>query len=147
VGSGNRALLFLQQLVGMIQGRVKCGAGLPVPSLRWGERSLGRAVAGPARPRPARSRGIRRWWSGKTLRPLQVDRSGNAHRSEISLDKFWSPAWPAGCQGLIEFRATNNDASRALECGGRPPVDKALHDRMPLPSALWQDLSNVLASW
>ena len=41
----------------------------------------------------------------ETLRHLHADRSGNTHRSEISLDKFWNPAWPGGCQGLIEFRA------------------------------------------
>jgi uncharacterized protein (DUF2126 family) len=42
---------------------------------------------------------------GETLRHLHADRSGNTHRSEISLDKFWNPAWTAGCQGLLEFRA------------------------------------------
>jgi uncharacterized protein (DUF2126 family) len=37
------------------------------------------------------------------LRHLHTDVSGNTHRSEMSFDKFWSP--PAGCYGLIEFRA------------------------------------------
>jgi len=49
--------------------------------------------------------GDQRVMIGETLHHLQAGRSGNTHRSETSLGKFWNPAWPAGCQGLIEFRA------------------------------------------
>ena len=102
---------------------------------------------------------------GETLRHLHADRSGNTHRSEISLDKFWNPAWTAGCQGLLEFRAleslpdhrwTNAVALlfRALAVRQLNPEHRPnglrtwgddLHDRAMLPSALWADLELVLA--
>jgi uncharacterized protein (DUF2126 family) len=102
---------------------------------------------------------------GETLRHLHADRSGNTHRSEISLDKFWNPAWTAGCQGLLEFRALESLphhqwtsavallwralAVHLLEPSNRPtglrPWGAALHDEAMLPSALWADLEQVLA--
>ena len=101
----------------------------------------------------------------ETLRHLHADKSGNTHRSEISLDKFWNPAWAAGCQGLIEFRAMETLphsewsaaiallwsalAAHLLEPAHRPvgqrPWGEALHDRCLLPSELWADLDQVLA--
>ena len=102
---------------------------------------------------------------GETLRHLHADRSGNTHRSEISLDKFWNPAWTAGCQGLLEFRALESLPNhhwssavallfraltvRLLDPELRPqqlrPWGDALHDRALLPSQLWRDLETVLA--
>ena len=102
---------------------------------------------------------------GETLRHLHADRSGNTHRSEISLDKFWNPAWTAGCQGLVEFRALESMPDhrwssavallfralvvRLLEEPKRPTGLRAwgdqLHDRALLPSQLWADLEQVLA--
>lgn len=102
---------------------------------------------------------------GETLRHLHADRSGNTHRSEISLDKFWNPAWTAGCQGLLEFRALESLPDhrwssaiallfralmvRLLDPGARPaglhPWGEQLHDRALLPSQLWQDFERVLA--
>ena len=102
---------------------------------------------------------------GETLRHLHADRSGNTHRSEISLDKFWNPAWSAGCQGLLEFRAIESLpdhrwsaavallfralAVRLLDADQRPldlhPWGESLHDRAMLPSQLWRDLETVLA--
>jgi uncharacterized protein (DUF2126 family) len=102
---------------------------------------------------------------GETLRHLHADRSGNTHRSEISLDKFWNPAWTAGCQGLLEFRALESLpdhrwtsavallfralAVRQLNPTHRPEGLRVwgadLHDRAMLPSALWGDLEVVLA--
>ena len=109
--------------------------------------------------------GDQRVWIGETLRHLHADRSGNTHRSEISLDKFWNPAWTAGCQGLLEFRALESLphhqwtsavallwralAVRVLDPALRPdglrPFGADLHDRALLPSALWSDLEQVLA--
>ena len=102
---------------------------------------------------------------GETLRHLHADRSGNTHRSEISLDKFWNPAWTAGCQGLLEFRALESMPDhrwssavallfralvvRLLDAELRPsglrPWGDQLHDRALLPSQLWADLEQVLA--
>ena len=102
---------------------------------------------------------------GETLRHLHADRSGNTHRSEISLDKFWNPAWTAGCQGLLEFRALESLphhqwtsavallwralAVRLLDPAKRPtalkPWGEGLSDRAMLPSELWADLEQVLA--
>ncbi len=102
---------------------------------------------------------------GETLRHLHADRSGNNHRSEISFDKFWNPGTPAGCLGLIEFRALESMprvewtnaiallwyalAAYLLKPGHRPRAlrdwSSSLHDRMLLPSQLWEDLERILA--
>jgi uncharacterized protein (DUF2126 family) len=102
---------------------------------------------------------------GETLRHLHADRSGNNHRSEISFDKFWNPGAPAGCLGLVEFRALESMpcvpwssavallwsalATHLLDPRHRPTALRdwgtELHDRMLLPSALWADLEAVLA--
>ncbi len=102
---------------------------------------------------------------GETLRHLHADRSGNNHRSEISVDKFWNPGVPSGCLGLIEFRALESMphaswmgavallwsalAVLLLEPDRRPAALRVwgadLHDRALLPSALAADLRGVLA--
>ena len=102
---------------------------------------------------------------GETLRHLHADRSGNTHRSEISLDKFWNPAWSAGCQGLLEFRAIETMphhhwsaavallvralAVMLLDPSRRPSGLRnwgaALHDRALLPTQLMADLKQLLA--
>ena len=100
----------------------------------------------------------------ETLRHLQTDVTGNSHRSEISLDKFWNVGWPAGTLGLIEFRAIESLpkaewmsavallwsalAAWLLENPQRGKLrdfSKDLHDRFFLPSILWQDLSQILS--
>lgn len=101
---------------------------------------------------------------GETLRHLHADRSGNNHRSEISLDKFWNPGVPSGCLGLIEFRALESMPNTGwmaavaqlwsalavllLDPARRPqallPWGAELHDGALLPSALAADLQVVL---
>lgn len=99
----------------------------------------------------------------ETLRHLQTDVTGNAHRSEVSFDKFWNPGWPGGMLGLIEFRAIESLptaewmsavallwtclAARQLET--KPPASlkrfgTRLQDEFFLPSVLWADLETVL---
>ncbi len=102
---------------------------------------------------------------GETLRHLHADRSGNNHRSEISFDKFWNPGAPAGCLGLVEFRALESLphmawssaiallwsalAAHLLDPRHRPDRlhdwGSSLHDRQLLPSQLWDDLETILA--
>ena len=100
----------------------------------------------------------------ETLRHLQTDVTGNSHRSEISLDKFWNVGWPAGTLGLIEFRAIESLpeagwmsavallwsalAAWLLENPQRGKLrdfSGNLHDRFFLPAILWQDLVRVLS--
>jgi len=100
----------------------------------------------------------------ETLRHLHTDVTGNAHRSEISFDKFWNPGWPGGMLGLIEFRAIESlpraDWMSAIallwECIAAACLEKPLkgplrrfelelHDRYFLPSYLKHDLKLVLA--
>lgn len=99
----------------------------------------------------------------ETLRHLQTDVTGNAHRSEISFDKFWNTSWPAGALGLIEFRAIESLpkadwmsaiallwtclAAHLLEAGSPGELKRfgtKLHDEFFLPSRLLSDLSCVL---
>ena len=109
-------------------------------------------------------RGDHRALIGETLRHLHADCSGNNHRSEISVDKFWNPGTPAGCLGLVEFRALESLpeaswsssiallwsalAAHLLTPTHRPKRlrnwGRALHDRHLLPSRLWRDLEAIL---
>ena len=99
----------------------------------------------------------------RSLNPFLVDTSGNAHRSEINIEKLWNPYLPVrGRLGLVEFRAfrmaidANSAAAIAamlralavmlagqelsptlIEWGSR------LHDRFALPFYLLQDLHKV----
>lgn len=108
--------------------------------------------------------GDHRYVIGETLRHLHIDISGNTHRSEISFDKFWNLAGPpSGAAGLIEFRAIESMPKAAsmsavallwqgialhtLEHPSPPRLTAhgmRLHDHFFLPSALWDDLKQVL---
>ncbi len=98
----------------------------------------------------------------ETLRHLQTDVTGNSHRSEMSFDKFWNTAWPAGSLGLIEFRAIESLpraewmssvallwtclAAHLLEARPRSRLKRfgtRLHDEYLLPERLWSDLEYV----
>jgi uncharacterized protein (DUF2126 family) len=107
--------------------------------------------------------GDRRTDIAASLRNLLTDRTGNTHRAEIALDKFWEPTAPAGCMGLIEYRAIESLPSAEwmsavallwrgllamlLERPERRPIrahGSALHDRWFLPAFLEADLDSVL---
>ncbi|MFV0338049.1 MAG: transglutaminase family protein [Chthoniobacterales bacterium] len=104
-----------------------------------------------------------RFLISKTLKHLMTDVSGNAHRAEISFDKFWSPGLPNGCLGVIEFRAIEAlptpEMAQAvallwLACAGRLLNSRdelaledhttTLQDVFFLPTPLLFDLLDVL---
>ncbi len=101
----------------------------------------------------------------RSLSPFLVDTSGNAHRSEINIEKLWNPYLPGrGCLGLVEFRAfrmaidpetaaaiaamlralaamlsRQETHDQLIEWGSR------LHDRFALPFYLHQDMHTVFS--
>ncbi len=98
------------------------------------------------------------------FRDLLMDRSGNTHRAEISVDKLWNPFAPNGRLGLVEFRAFETHPSRAVlsvtalfirailarlcaDPFSTPFVRWAgeLHDRFFLPAFVWEDLAAICA--
>jgi len=99
-----------------------------------------------------------------SLAPFLADPSGNAHRSELNIEKLWNPHQPMrGCMGVVEFRAFRMPSSperaasivallraiAAMLCGNDPILElrdwgTALHDRFALPFMLRRDLAVVL---
>lgn len=99
----------------------------------------------------------------RSLSPFLVDTSGNAHRSELNIEKLWNPWLPGrGCLGLVEFRAFRMaiDAETAASIAallravaamlsqaavGGEMIEWAgrLHDRFALPFYLRRDLGQV----
>ncbi len=98
------------------------------------------------------------------FRDLLMDRSGNTHRAEISVDKLWNPWAPNGRLGLVEFRAFETHPVAAVHSVTAlfvrailarlaaapfklPFVRWAgeLHDRFFLPAFVWEDLAAICA--
>jgi len=98
------------------------------------------------------------------FRNLLTDASGNTHRSEICLDKFWNFSSPTGKLGIVELRAFETLPSTELMSRValfiraiiamllKHPFRKKLrrwgpqlHDRYFLPSALLEDLKTICA--
>jgi uncharacterized protein (DUF2126 family) len=96
------------------------------------------------------------------FRDLLLDRSGNTHRAEISVDKLWNPSAANGCLGLVELRAFETHPSaealsvtalfvRAIlaRLAATPCTDPfirwggELHDRFFLPAFVWSDLADI----